>query len=143
MDTQEQKESDLIDTICKCRRGSMDDKQFRATVEHVLSQAIQTEREANVKGINEAKNALIDRDTNLGMNEAARLAYETSERIVTGKCIECGEDVEQENRSVGIPLCKKCDKKNWITNPSEIAAEIATDPDPRIRSLLSSKETNQ
>ena len=39
-----EKRLELVDTICKCRTGSMDDKQYRATVEHVIQQAIAEDR---------------------------------------------------------------------------------------------------
>jgi hypothetical protein len=32
---------ELIDKICSVRKGSMDDKQFKATVKHILDQAYQ------------------------------------------------------------------------------------------------------
>ena len=34
-----------VDIICQCRKGSMDDKQFRATVQHNIDLLIQTERQ--------------------------------------------------------------------------------------------------
>ena len=34
-----------VDTICQCRKGSMDDKQFRATVEYNIDSLLQTERQ--------------------------------------------------------------------------------------------------
>jgi len=34
----------IVDSICNCRRGSMDDKQYRATVEFAIDQVIAEER---------------------------------------------------------------------------------------------------
>ena len=36
----------IVDSICNCRRGSMDDKQFRATVEFSIQEAIAEDRES-------------------------------------------------------------------------------------------------
>ena len=43
--TYTEKRLELVDTICKCRRGSMDDKQYRGTVENVIHQALAEDRE--------------------------------------------------------------------------------------------------
>jgi hypothetical protein len=34
-----------VDTICQCRKGSMDDKQFRATVEYNIQSLLTAERQ--------------------------------------------------------------------------------------------------
>ena len=41
-----EKTLELIDTVCKCRKGSMDDKQYKATVENAIHQAIAEENTA-------------------------------------------------------------------------------------------------
>lgn len=41
----------IIDRICLMRKGSADDKQFRATVEHNIDRAITEGRKSTVKDI--------------------------------------------------------------------------------------------
>lgn len=36
---------ELVDTICSCRKGSMDDKQFRATVDNAFASQVAEIRE--------------------------------------------------------------------------------------------------
>lgn len=59
--------------------------------------------------------------------EREALARTEERNLILGKCQECENPVETENIKVGIPLCKKCDEKNWITNPVEIQKEIEND----------------
>jgi hypothetical protein len=43
--------------------------------------------------------------------------------------LECGKPIEKENLDVKIPLCLKCDVKNWTSDPKEVYEAIRKDPE--------------
>ena len=51
----------IVDSICNCRRGSMDDKQFRATVEFAIQEVVVEElAQARAEGAREERERIAD-----------------------------------------------------------------------------------
>ena len=65
-----------VDIICQCRKGSMDDKQFRATVQHNIDLLIQTERQKREEVVEKLGKELFQKTlADMKMSDDLRVAF--------------------------------------------------------------------